>query len=58
MKRLGEPEFWLLVFLAVLLAQSALGLFFPAPEAAGGIAMIKASPRMLPLTGKPRYMLT
>ena len=40
MKRLGEPEFWLLVFLAVLLAQSALGLFFPAPEAAGGIDVI------------------
>ena len=28
------------MFLAVLLAQSALGLFFPAPEAAGGIDVI------------------
>lgn len=48
MKRLGEPGFWLLVFLAVLLAQSALGLFFPAPEAAldlgviAGTYMVKA----------------
>lgn len=40
MRRLGESETWLLVYLAVLLLQSAAGLFFPAPEAASGIDVI------------------
>lgn len=40
MKRLGRTEFWLLVFLGVLLLQSALGLFYPAPDAASGIDVI------------------
>lgn len=40
MRGWGEPERWLLVFLAVLLLQSAAGLFYPAPEAASGIDVI------------------